>query len=61
MIKSIKLFITMIQKKFLTYQYFILQFYHPDPSVDRRSGFLPPAFSTLEILVPDLNYRIFGP
>ena len=34
---------------------------HPDPTVDRRSGFLAPAFSDLKILVQVCLFHIFGP
>ena len=29
----------------MTYQFFIFKIIHPDPSVDRRSGFLPPVLN----------------
>ena len=44
----------------MTYQYFYFpKLYHPDPTVDRRSGLLPPSFSDSKNLGAGLTVPYF--
>ena len=46
--------------KFIMFQFFIFQkLSHPDPTVDRRSGFLPPSFSETKNLGSNVNIPYF--
>ena len=55
-----KLYITiMFQLKFRYSNFYLPKLSHPDPSVNRRSGFLPPAFSDTKNLGAGISIPYF--
>ena len=43
----------------MMFQFFIFKIFHPDPSVDKRSGFLQPRLNDSDILGSSLNIPYF--